>query len=94
MVEITVLDVNNNHPVFGQEEYVVSVPEDTKIGEYFVCRDCRVPRLNRLTLKQIVQDGLGDDCCKVRIRRIAQPTTAQNATGRSQPFTESFWLAV
>ncbi|PSN52632.1 hypothetical protein C0J52_14597, partial [Blattella germanica] len=31
-VNITVHDVNNNHPVFGRESYVASVQEDTPIG--------------------------------------------------------------
>ncbi|PNF35261.1 hypothetical protein B7P43_G04794, partial [Cryptotermes secundus] len=31
-VTISVHDVNNNHPVFGRESYVVSVQEDTAIG--------------------------------------------------------------
>jgi hypothetical protein len=32
-VTISVHDVNNNHPVFGRESYVVSVQEDTAIGK-------------------------------------------------------------
>jgi hypothetical protein len=32
-VTISVHDVNNNHPVFGRESYVVSVQEDAAIGK-------------------------------------------------------------
>jgi hypothetical protein len=32
-VTISVHDVNNNHPVFGRESYVVTLQEDTAIGK-------------------------------------------------------------
>jgi hypothetical protein len=32
-VTISVHDVNNNHPVFGRESYVVSVQEDAAVGK-------------------------------------------------------------
>jgi hypothetical protein len=35
-VTISVHDVNNNHPVFGRESYVVSVQEDAAVGKNFL----------------------------------------------------------
>jgi hypothetical protein len=35
-VTISVHDVNNNHPVFGRESYVVSVQEDAAVGKNYL----------------------------------------------------------
>lgn len=35
-VNITILDVNDNNPVFGSSAYTVAVPEDTAIGTRFL----------------------------------------------------------